>query len=84
MKKLALVLTFVFGVAMIAPAFAADPVKKEVKKECTMTCSKDAKAACCAAAASKDGKVTCTNPAAAAAKKTPTTAKTATPATPKK
>ena len=36
MKKLAVVLTFVFGVAMIAPAFAADPVKKEAAKtECT-------------------------------------------------
>lgn len=57
MKKLALVLTFVFGVAMIAPAFAQDATKKaEVKKEC----SKDAKAGCskeCAKACSaKDAK----------------------------
>jgi hypothetical protein len=56
MKKLALVLTFAFGVAMIAPAFAADPVKKaEVKKECTKdgkACAKDCTKACC----SKDAK----------------------------
>ena len=57
MKKLALVLTFVFGVAIIAPAFAADPVKNEgTKTECTKdakgTCSKDCKKACC----SKDAK----------------------------
>ncbi len=56
MKKLALVLTFVFSAAMIAPAFAADPVKTkaEVKKECPKDgkacpngnkpcCNKDAK-----------------------------------------
>ena len=43
MKKLALVLTFVFGVAMIAPAFAADPVKKDATKT---ECTKDAKGAC--------------------------------------
>ena len=59
MKKLALVLTFVFGVAMIAPAFAADPVKKDATKtECTKdakgACSKDCKKACC----SKDAKAT--------------------------
>ncbi|MEI6274644.1 MAG: hypothetical protein WCP08_01580 [Prolixibacteraceae bacterium] len=57
MKKLALVLTFVFGVAMIAPAFAADPVKKEgTKTECTKDakggCAKECKSACC----SKDAK----------------------------
>ncbi|MEI7420627.1 MAG: hypothetical protein WCK18_00975 [Prolixibacteraceae bacterium] len=48
MKKLALVLTFVFGVAMIAPAFAADPVKKVDQKECAKTCAKEGKS-CCAA-----------------------------------
>lgn len=51
MKKLALVLTFVFGVAMIAPAFAADPQKTPVKvekKDCAATCAKEGKA-CCAA-----------------------------------
>lgn len=63
MKKLALVLSFVFCAAMIAPAFAADPpVKKaEVKKECT----KDAKSCCakdCAKACEKSGK-TCEKPA---------------------
>lgn len=65
MKKLALVLTFVFGVAMIAPAFAVDvPKKAEVKKECTT----DAKAGCtpaCAKACEKAGK-TCATPAKAA------------------
>ncbi|HEY5510800.1 MAG TPA: hypothetical protein VIK10_07210 [Prolixibacteraceae bacterium] len=65
MKKLALVLTFVFGVAMIAPAFAKDPAKKEVKKECTMTCAKDGKAACCAAAG-KNGNAPCPKAEAAA------------------
>jgi len=55
MKKLALVLTLVFGIATIAPAFAADPVKKETKTECTKDakcCSKDCTKACC----KKDGK----------------------------
>lgn len=57
MKKLALVLSFVFCAAMIAPAFAADPVvkKAEVKKECV----KDAKGGCskdCAKACEKSGK----------------------------
>lgn len=56
MKKLALVLTFVFSVAMIAPAFAQKTDgKAEVKKECTKDskgCSKDCKKACC----SKDAK----------------------------
>lgn len=51
MKKVALVLAFTFGVAMLAPAFAADPVKKaEVKKECTKDakgCSKDCTKPCC-------------------------------------
>jgi hypothetical protein len=59
MKKLALVLTFVFGVAMIAPAFAVDKVtKKEVKKDCAATCAKAGTAACCAAAG-KDVNATC-------------------------
>jgi len=52
MKKLALVLTFVFGVAMIAPAFAADPVKKEAPKT---ECTKDAKG-CTKDCCKKDGK----------------------------
>ncbi len=68
MKKLAIVLTFVFGVAMIAPAFAADPVKKEAAKtECTKdgkACTKDGKASCKAAGADKkDGKACCAKPA---------------------
>jgi hypothetical protein len=67
MKKLALVLTFVFGVAMIAPAFAQDK-KAEVKKEC----AKDAKAGCskeCAKACEKAGKAC--DKAAAPAKSKP-------------
>lgn len=48
MKKLALVLTFAFAVAMIAPAFAADPVKKADPKECAKTCAAAGKS-CCAA-----------------------------------
>jgi hypothetical protein len=69
MKKLAIVLTFVFGVAMIAPAFAADPVKKEAAKtECTKdgkACTKDGKACCKAGEAAKsDGKACCAKPAA--------------------
>lgn len=68
MKKLALVLTFVFGVAMIAPAFAADPVKKEAKTECTKdgkACTKEGKSCCKAGeAANKDGKACCAKPAA--------------------
>ena len=67
MKKLALVLTFVFGVAMIAPAFAADPVKKVDQKECAKTCAKEGKS-CCAAGEK------------AACAKSETTAKTTTPA----
>lgn len=66
MKKLALVLTFVFGVAMIAPVFAADPVKKEAKTECPKdgkACTKDSKACCKAAAENKDGKACCAKPA---------------------
>ncbi|MCX6221593.1 MAG: hypothetical protein NTZ69_11460 [Bacteroidia bacterium] len=71
MKKLALVLSFVFCAAMIAPAFAADPVKPAAKTECAKACAKDGKtctkegAACCkaGAAASKDGKATVTPPA---------------------
>ena len=74
MKKLALVMTFVFGVAMIAPAFAADPQKKaETKKECAATC-KDAKVGTCCKAGttdSKTGKACCEKPAADAATKTP-------------
>lgn len=70
MKKLALVLSFVFCAAMIAPAFAADPpVKPAAKTECTKdakacvtdgkTCTKEG-AACCKAGAPapKDGKAT--------------------------
>ena len=68
MKKLAIVLTFVFGVAMIAPAFAADPVKKEAKTECTKdskACTKEGKACCKAGEAEKkDGKACCAKPAA--------------------
>lgn len=52
MKKLALALTFVFAVAMVAPAFAVDtkkaPVKVE-KKDCAATCSKEGKGSCCKA-----------------------------------
>ncbi len=46
MKKLTLILTFVFGVAMIAPAFAVDPVKKVDQKECAKTCTKEVKTCC--------------------------------------
>lgn len=69
MKKLALALTFVFSVAMIAPAFAVDPVKKEAAKtECSKeqkaACAKDGKACCKEAAAEKkDGKACCAKPA---------------------
>jgi hypothetical protein len=68
MKKLALVLTFVFGVAMIAPAFAADPVKKEpAKTECSKdskACAKEGKSCCKAGEAEKkDGKACCSKPA---------------------
>ena len=64
MKKLALVLTFIFAAAMIAPAFAADPPKKNSEKavvaketpkegkacsaECAKACEKKEAAACCA------------------------------------
>lgn len=40
MKKLALVAAILFGVAMFAPAFAADPVKPACTKECSKTCTK--------------------------------------------
>ena len=71
MKKLAIVLTFVFGVAMIAPAFAGDPVqKKDAKKECSATCPKDGKA-CCAAGA----KASCAKPEAKSEAKTAPVAK---------
>jgi hypothetical protein len=73
MKKLALVLSFVFCAAMIAPAFAADPVKPAAKTECAKdgkacakdgkTCTKEGAACCKAGAASKDGKATVTPPA---------------------
>lgn len=53
MKKLALALTFVFAIAMVAPAFAEQkPVAKKetVKKtDCSATCKKEAKTACCKA-----------------------------------
>jgi len=68
MKKLALVLSFVFCAAMIAPAFAADPVKTAAKTECAKdgkTCSKDCKKACC----SKDAKVADTKEKKAEVKK---------------
>ena len=58
MKKLALVLSFVFCAAMIAPAFAQDKDKKPVAPtECTKdgkACSKDCKKACCAKDAKTD------------------------------
>lgn len=73
MKKLALVLTFVFGVAMIAPAFAVDPVKKADPKECAKTCTKEGKS-CCAAGE----KTACT---ASEATKKATPAQAQTPAT---
>lgn len=57
MKKLAIVLSFVFASAMIAPAFAQTPKKAEVKKEattekgcakeCAKTCSSKEAKACC-------------------------------------
>jgi hypothetical protein len=63
MKKLAIVLTFVFAAAMIAPAFAEDvPKKAEVKKEaadkscakeCAKTCSSKEAKACCSDKAAK-------------------------------
>ena len=68
MKKLALVLTFVFGVAMIAPAFAQAPVtkKSDAKTECpkdAKACAKEGKACCKAAAEKKEGKACCAKPA---------------------
>jgi len=62
MKKLAVLLTFVFAVATIAPAFAADPVKKEAtktecSKEAKAACAKEGKKACCSADAKSDTKV---------------------------
>ena len=68
MKKLALVLSFVFCAAMIAPAFAADPVKPAAKTECAKdgkACSKDCKKACC----SKDSKTSDTKEKKAEVKK---------------
>ncbi len=63
MKKLAIVLSFVFAAAMIAPAFAADPVKKPADKavvakegakegkgcasDCAKTCGDKKEAASC-------------------------------------
>ncbi len=71
MKKLALALTFVFGVAMIAPVFAADPQKPAAKTECAKTCAKEATAACCkAGAATAEQKATCPKATAAATKAT--------------
>lgn len=69
MKKLALVMSFVFAAAMIAPAFAADPVKKEpAKTECSKdskACAKEGKSCCKAGATEKtDGKACCAKPAA--------------------
>ncbi|MEK7718519.1 MAG: hypothetical protein AAB347_02740 [Bacteroidota bacterium] len=68
MKKLALVLSFVFCAAMIAPAFAADPPKTATKTECTKddkACSKECKKACC----DKDGKAADTKEKKAEVKK---------------
>ncbi|HWS01527.1 MAG TPA: hypothetical protein VN249_12980 [Prolixibacteraceae bacterium] len=66
MKKLAIVLTFVFGVAMIAPAFAQEAKKAEVKKEnkdekgcakdCSKTCSSKEAKACCSKEAKPEAK----------------------------
>ena len=70
MKKLALVLTFVFSVAMIAPAFAADPQKPAAKTECAKTCAKEGTAACCKAGATADQKATCPKATATATKAT--------------
>jgi hypothetical protein len=72
MKKLALVMAFVFSAAMIAPAFAADPVKKEPAK--TTTCAKEAKgcsAECAKACGNKEAVPTAkkTTTSAPAAKK---------------
>lgn len=68
MKKLALVMSFVFAAAMIAPAFAADPVKKEpAKTECSKdskACAKEGKSCCKAGAEKSEGKACCAKPAA--------------------
>ena len=58
MKKLAIVLSFVFAAAMIAPAFAQETKKAVVTKEapkegkacaseCAKTCGEKKEAACC-------------------------------------
>lgn len=55
MKKLAVLLTFVFAVATIAPAFADDKPKApatECSKEAKAACAKEGAKACC----SKDAK----------------------------
>lgn len=64
MKKLALVLSFVFAVAMIAPAFAADPQKTpapapaKVEKAGT-TAAKDCSATCAKACGEKKEAAAC-------------------------
>jgi hypothetical protein len=72
MKKLALVLTFVFSVAILAPAFAADPPQKPAAKtECAKTCAKEGTAACSkAGAATADQKATCPKASATCPKAT--------------
>jgi hypothetical protein len=60
MKKLAVLLTFVFAVATIAPAFADDKPKApatECTKDAKGACAKDCKKACCAKDAKGDTKV---------------------------
>ena len=63
MKKLALVLTFIFAAAMIAPAFAADPPKKNAEKAVvakeTPKGGKGCSAECAKACSSKDAKACC-------------------------
>ena len=74
MKKLALVLSFVFAAAMIAPAFAADPVKKSTestKATCTKEAAKDCAATCAKAAGDKKEAAACCSKKEA----TPTAAK---------
>ncbi len=72
MKKLALVLTFVFAAAMIAPAFAQDTQKKAADKavvakgtakegkgcssECAKACAAKETKACCAKEAKPEAK----------------------------
>ncbi len=62
MKKFALLLTFTFAVAMIAPAFAQDKPKEAAKTECTKeakaACAKEGAKACCSkGATTTDAKV---------------------------